>query len=226
MRADVRDHRGGSCRHPEPDVEGRHRRPYVNELSWVPGDMNAISLDYSYNMRAVIRYRDMMGVVPFKDWLRVPGVRLADVSRVHARLRDVRRQRVLVPHPLRARQGGVPRPRAAGHGTSRTSSATSRAHLRAQRLPPGRARLHEGFVKGLKDQPAQPDRVRVLHAAGRGVLRVPRRAISTTSRSRSPSRAMTTGCALLSARRTTRPSRSRTSSRRSSTGAAGSTCTS
>jgi B12-binding domain/radical SAM domain protein len=44
----------------------------VNALSWVPDDMNAISLDMSYNMRAVIRYRDMMGFVPFKDWLQYP----------------------------------------------------------------------------------------------------------------------------------------------------------
>ncbi len=45
---------------------------HVNELSWVPADMNDISLDYSYNMRAVIRHRDMMGFVPFKDWLQYP----------------------------------------------------------------------------------------------------------------------------------------------------------
>jgi B12-binding domain/radical SAM domain protein len=44
----------------------------VNPLSWVPADMNAISLDYSYNMKAVVRYRDMMGFVPFKDWLKYP----------------------------------------------------------------------------------------------------------------------------------------------------------
>jgi B12-binding domain/radical SAM domain protein len=44
----------------------------VNELSWVPADMNSISLDYSFNMKSVIRYRDMMGVVPFKDWLKYP----------------------------------------------------------------------------------------------------------------------------------------------------------
>ena len=34
--------------------------------------MDAVSLDYSYNMRAVIRHRDMMSVVPFKDWLQYP----------------------------------------------------------------------------------------------------------------------------------------------------------
>ncbi len=44
----------------------------VNDLSWVPGDMNDIKLDYSYNMRAVIRHRDMMGFVPFKQWLQYP----------------------------------------------------------------------------------------------------------------------------------------------------------
>ncbi|MDR3685355.1 MAG: TIGR04190 family B12-binding domain/radical SAM domain protein [Coriobacteriia bacterium] len=44
----------------------------VNDLTWVPSDMNSISLDYSFNMKSVIRYRDMMGVVPFKDWLQYP----------------------------------------------------------------------------------------------------------------------------------------------------------
>jgi B12-binding domain/radical SAM domain protein len=44
----------------------------VNELSWVPADMDDISLDYSFAMRGVIRYRDMMGSVPFKDWLSYP----------------------------------------------------------------------------------------------------------------------------------------------------------
>ena len=34
--------------------------------------MDSISLDYSFNMKSVIRYRDMMGAVPFKDWLRYP----------------------------------------------------------------------------------------------------------------------------------------------------------
>jgi B12-binding domain/radical SAM domain protein len=44
----------------------------ANPLTWVPADMDDISLDYSFNMRAVIRYRDMMGSVPFKDWLSYP----------------------------------------------------------------------------------------------------------------------------------------------------------
>ena len=46
--------------------------PIVNDLCWVPENMNAISLDYSFAMKSVIRYRDIMGAVPFKDWLRYP----------------------------------------------------------------------------------------------------------------------------------------------------------
>ena len=44
----------------------------VNELAWVPDDMNDVSLDYSYSMRSVIRDRDVMSSVPFKDWLQYP----------------------------------------------------------------------------------------------------------------------------------------------------------
>ncbi len=44
----------------------------VNPLTWVPPDMNGISLDYSYAMRGVIRYRDMVGFVPFRSWLSYP----------------------------------------------------------------------------------------------------------------------------------------------------------
>jgi len=44
----------------------------VNPLTWVPETMNAISLDYSYNFKAVVRYRDLMGFVPFRSWLQYP----------------------------------------------------------------------------------------------------------------------------------------------------------
>ncbi len=43
-----------------------------NGIEWVPGDMDAVSMDYSFNMRSVIRNRDMISVLPFKDWLRYP----------------------------------------------------------------------------------------------------------------------------------------------------------
>ena len=45
---------------------------HKNELSWVPSDMNAISLDYAFPMKSVIRHRDMLSMVPFKDWLKYP----------------------------------------------------------------------------------------------------------------------------------------------------------
>lgn len=44
----------------------------VNEITHVPGDLDAVSLNYSYNMKSVIRYRDMAGAIPFKDWLEYP----------------------------------------------------------------------------------------------------------------------------------------------------------
>ncbi len=44
----------------------------VNPLSWVPDTMDAISLDYAYPMKSVIRDRDMMSYLPIKDWLSYP----------------------------------------------------------------------------------------------------------------------------------------------------------
>jgi len=44
----------------------------VNEITHVPEDLNGVSLNYSYNMKSVIRYRDMAGAIPFKDWLEYP----------------------------------------------------------------------------------------------------------------------------------------------------------
>lgn len=45
---------------------------HVNPLSWVPDTMDAISLDYSYPMKGVIRHQDMMSYLPIKGWLRYP----------------------------------------------------------------------------------------------------------------------------------------------------------
>jgi len=51
------------------DQSGAHR---INELSWVPTDFNGPALDFAYNMKSVLRYRDLFGSIPFKDWLRYP----------------------------------------------------------------------------------------------------------------------------------------------------------
>jgi B12-binding domain/radical SAM domain protein len=44
----------------------------VNDLTYSPPDFNLPSLDFSYNMKSVIRYRDLFGGLPFKQWLSVP----------------------------------------------------------------------------------------------------------------------------------------------------------
>jgi len=44
----------------------------VNPLSFVPPDFNAPSLDFSFNMKTVIRDRDLFGVVPYKQWINYP----------------------------------------------------------------------------------------------------------------------------------------------------------
>jgi len=51
------------------DATGAHRH---NELTHVPTDFNTPALDFAYNMKSVIRYRDLIGQVPFKDFLRYP----------------------------------------------------------------------------------------------------------------------------------------------------------
>jgi B12-binding domain/radical SAM domain protein len=47
-------------------------RPQTNPLNWIPSTMDAISLDYAYPMKGVIRHRDMLSYVPFKSWLNNP----------------------------------------------------------------------------------------------------------------------------------------------------------
>lgn len=45
---------------------------HVNPLSWVPDTMDAISLDYDYPMKGVLRHHDMLSFLPMKGWLRYP----------------------------------------------------------------------------------------------------------------------------------------------------------
>ena len=52
------------------DSQGRTRE---NPLSHVPAALDNVMIDYYPNMvRSVIRYRDLAGPTPFKDWLRYP----------------------------------------------------------------------------------------------------------------------------------------------------------
>lgn len=45
---------------------------HINPLTWVPDDMNAISLDYDYPMKGVLRHHDMTSYLPMKGWLSYP----------------------------------------------------------------------------------------------------------------------------------------------------------
>ena len=45
---------------------------HVNPLSWVPDTMDAVSLDYDYPMKGVLRHHDMLSFLPMKDWLHYP----------------------------------------------------------------------------------------------------------------------------------------------------------
>lgn len=44
----------------------------VNELSYVPENIDQFDLGYKEVLRQVVRYRDMNSVVPFRDWMRYP----------------------------------------------------------------------------------------------------------------------------------------------------------
>lgn len=45
---------------------------HVNPLSWVPDDMDAISMDLTFPMKGVIRDRDFTSYLPTRDWLSYP----------------------------------------------------------------------------------------------------------------------------------------------------------
>ena len=44
----------------------------VNPISYVPSDIDEVTLDYSNVVRAVARYRDLLNNVPFINWLEYP----------------------------------------------------------------------------------------------------------------------------------------------------------
>lgn len=44
----------------------------VNPLTYVPEDLGAFAIDYGYVMHSVVRYRDLMGVIPFLGWMDYP----------------------------------------------------------------------------------------------------------------------------------------------------------
>lgn len=43
-----------------------------NQISWVPQSLDDMPLDYAYPIRSVLKYRDLISVTPFKNWLTYP----------------------------------------------------------------------------------------------------------------------------------------------------------
>lgn len=46
----------------------------VNELSYCPTDLNTISFDYSHMMKSTVYHKDLVGYLPFQNWLHYPIV--------------------------------------------------------------------------------------------------------------------------------------------------------
>jgi len=76
----------GGAAHPRPDsVEARRlaaipnlvwrdaeSNPHVNPLTYSPENLDGILLDYSYVLKAVVRYRDLASFIPFRAWMKYP----------------------------------------------------------------------------------------------------------------------------------------------------------
>jgi len=50
----------------------RQGTPHFNPITNVPEDLNGINLDYSYPVRSVLRYKDLVGILPFKNFTDYP----------------------------------------------------------------------------------------------------------------------------------------------------------
>jgi B12-binding domain/radical SAM domain protein len=76
----------GGAAHPAPDsVEAKRlaaipnlvwrdseNNPHVNPLTYSPENLDGILLDYSYVLKAVVRYRDLASFIPFRAWMQYP----------------------------------------------------------------------------------------------------------------------------------------------------------
>lgn len=76
MRHICADGRGRKCSSLEeiPNLTWKDGsgRVHINPLTYVPGSLDHLLIDYSYVVKAVARYRDLTGFVPFHGWLRYP----------------------------------------------------------------------------------------------------------------------------------------------------------
>lgn len=76
MRHICADGRGGKCSSLEeiPNLTWKDDsgQVHINPLTYVPDSLDHLLIDYSYVVKAVARYRDLTGFVPFHGWLRYP----------------------------------------------------------------------------------------------------------------------------------------------------------
>jgi len=58
-----------------PNLTWKNERGEIHEnpITYVPKDINWTSMDFSHMMKSVIKYRDMVGCLPWKDWLKIPS---------------------------------------------------------------------------------------------------------------------------------------------------------
>jgi len=47
-------------------------QPHANPLTYSPENLDDILLDYTYVLKAVVRYRDLASFIPFRAWMRYP----------------------------------------------------------------------------------------------------------------------------------------------------------
>jgi B12-binding domain/radical SAM domain protein len=45
---------------------------YHNPMTWVPASLDAMPLDYTYPVKSVLKYRDLVSMTPFRNWMDYP----------------------------------------------------------------------------------------------------------------------------------------------------------
>ncbi len=57
-----------------PNLVWRNKKgtTVVNEMSWRPDNLDYISFDYNHILKKTLKYRDLQGYLPFKNWLTYP----------------------------------------------------------------------------------------------------------------------------------------------------------
>ena len=82
--------------------------PHINPLSYTPDNLDDLLMDYSRVVRAVVRYRDLSSVIPFKGWIKYPITGVLTVRGCRLQLCHLRRLGLHLPEYIRAHSPGLP----------------------------------------------------------------------------------------------------------------------